>query len=539
MHMQKDEDKISLSPYTRAFITLLQQIKPKPPVDEFSQIEVSSTASFFSVFYEKIRNAIEYREQNLIRRAAIERILKRRLSLNPSGRGEAENLVKELLWAGYFPQNTLSYNDIEKTQRLINNYLYLYKISRKGIKNSRLFSEFILSLITCEIEELLSPDEAKKQEYYLYFVFQILKNRIKIKDLDDPQLQDLYIFIAVDKIYGQGDKSYLRYHLFKLMYGRVQPLNKTQLKRISADLIKETFALIQKSLENPYSEKIARFIRKEKASFLILREITEKDPFQAEKTLQSKKLLWQQVEQTCQQKYALTTKKLNSAAVKSLIYIFITKMLFALILEYPLSEFIYGEVDYLSIGINSIFPPALMFLIIMLTSPPDEKNTKRIFERIIHIIDKDQSYENSTAFITKKQKQKKPILIFIFSIFYLLTFFLVLYWISRILDIFNFNLISKALFIFFVSVVSFFAYRVRQIAAEYLLSYKSPFYQPIVDFFFMPILSLGRFFSKEMGRLNIFIIIFDFLIEAPFKLIIEIIEEWIKFIRQKKEEISA
>ncbi len=536
--MQKDDDKISLSPYAQAFITLLQQIRPKPPVDEFSQIEISSTASFFSVFYEKIRNAIEYREQNLIRRAAIERILRRRLSLNPSGKDEAENLIKELLWAGYFPQNSLSYNDIEKTQRLIDNYLYIYKTATKTNKNPAFFSDFIFSLMTCEIEELLSPTEAEKQEYYLYFVFQVLKNRIKIKDLDDPQLQDLYIFIAVDKVYGQGDKNYLRYHLFKLMYGKIQPLDPIQLKRLTPELIKQAFTLIQKSLENPYSEKIARFVRKERAAFLILREIAEKDPFQAEKILQSKKLLWQQVEQTCREKYALTKKRLNSAAIKSLIYIFITKMLFALILEYPLSEFLYGQVDYLSIGINSIFPPALMFLIIMLTSPPDEKNTKRIFERIIHIIDKDQSYENATAFITKKQKPKKPILIFAFSIFYLFTFFLVLYWISRILDLFNFNLISKALFIFFVSVVSFFAYRVRQIAKEYLLSYKSPFYQPIVDFVFMPILSIGKFFSKEMGRLNFFIIIFDVLIEAPFKLIIEIIEEWIKFIRQKKEEMS-
>ena len=33
---------------------------------------------FFALVYEKVRNAVEYREDHLILRAAIERILKRR-----------------------------------------------------------------------------------------------------------------------------------------------------------------------------------------------------------------------------------------------------------------------------------------------------------------------------------------------------------------------------------------------------------------------------------------------------------------------------
>ena len=60
---------------------------------------------------------------------------------------------------------------------------------------------------------------------------------------------------------------------------------------------------------------------------------------------------------------------------------------------------------------------------------------------------------------------------------------------------------------------------------------------PVVDFFFMPILSLGKFFSSEIAKLNFFIFIFDFIIEAPFKLIFEVDEEWISFVRKRKEEI--
>src|SRR5688572_17968529 len=95
------ESNIELSHYTKAFLKNFLAIKPKLPPDEVSRIDVSQTVSFFALAYERVRNAVEYRESHLIRRAAIERILKRRLSLNPQGEGEAENLVRELLWARY------------------------------------------------------------------------------------------------------------------------------------------------------------------------------------------------------------------------------------------------------------------------------------------------------------------------------------------------------------------------------------------------------------------------------------------------------
>ena len=52
----------------------------------------------------------------------------------------------------------------------------------------------------------------------------------------------------------------------------------------------------------------------------------------------------------------------------------------------------------------------------------------------------------------------------------------------------------------------------------------------------MPILSLGKFFSSEIAKLNFFIFIFDFIIEAPFKLIFEVVEEWISTLCEKEKK---
>ena len=60
----------------------------------------------------------------------------------------------------------------------------------------------------------------------------------------------------------------------------------------------------------------------------------------------------------------------------------------------------------------------------------------------------------------------------------------------------------------------------------------------LVDFFSLPILRVGQWLSTSISRINIFIFIFDFIIEAPFKLFLNVLEEWFAFMKEKKEELQ-
>lgn len=53
----------------------------------------------------------------------------------------------------------------------------------------------------------------------------------------------------------------------------------------------------------------------------------------------------------------------------------------------------------------------------------------------------------------------------------------------------------------------------------------------------MPVLSVGKVLSSGISKINIFGFVFDFFIEAPFKLIVEVVEEWVRFVRERREEI--
>jgi len=58
-------------------------------------IFVDEIASRVASFYEKIRGIIEWREEHLLRKTAIERVLRRRLVFQKSG----EEIAEPLVWA--------------------------------------------------------------------------------------------------------------------------------------------------------------------------------------------------------------------------------------------------------------------------------------------------------------------------------------------------------------------------------------------------------------------------------------------------------
>jgi hypothetical protein len=533
-----EEEKIPLSKYTHALLNAIKAIKPKPKPDDISKITVSQTVSFLAIVYEKIRNAVEYREEHLIRRAAIERILRRRFALNPSVKGEAENILRELLWARYFPNGSLGEEDIDTIQKIIDRYLLVKKLTMAGRDGNtrKMIDEFLMDMLTCEVEETLAPTETLRDSSYMYFVYQILRDKVKISHIKDEQ-KDAYLLTAIDKTYRKSDRPYQRYHLFITFY---QPLQKYSDKEIQAfsTKIPDIFKKIDEMRHHSYVENLAKFVKRQLPPFLILFEIINKKGKEVEEIISVKERLWQEVDVMCREKYQQVKSKLRGVAIKSLIYIFLTKMLMAIILEYPVSKALFNDVNTKAIIINSVFPPILMLIIIFFFKLPGEDNTKKIFQRIIEVVDEDKSFETKVAYISNRLKVKKPVQVFGFTIFYSFTFLVTLYLIYLVLDLLEFNIISKGIFIFFVSVVSFFSYRIKRIVNEYKLDEKEGILTPVVDFFFMPILSLGKFFSSEVARLNFASVIFDFIIEAPFKLLIQIVEDWISFVRARKEEIA-
>lgn len=532
-------DAIELSQMAEALLDSLHtSSKPKAPL-EGEQYKVSETVSFFGFAYEKIRNAVEFNEEHLIRRLAIARILRRRLAINPKGTGEGENLAREILWGRYIPADMLSLSDVKLMQKIIDTYIsFFHKIrATHNVKDTDSLNNIIFDLLSTEIEETLSKESSSKKAAEMYFFYQTLVRKIKIEGVADD-VRDTYFYVAAEQALAKNDNPFIMYHIFLLRYGMLHMMDEAQLEATAREFntyLTEAHAI----LRNPFNEKLTKFAQKQSAPFRILYSILEKHPDKAEqrKLLSSESALKEAVEKTCNDRYQLTSTKLRNAAIRSITYIFLTKMILVLIFEIPLTKLIYGELEMLSIGINTLFPPFLMGIIVSIISPPSSQNTKRIYNRIVDILDSDPGFESTTTLVTESKASNRPLLLLGFSLIYLLAFFVVFTSIFVILDIMGFNIISKAIFIFFISVVAFFGYRIRQTAKEYVLEMESNVVISFITFLFLPILYVGKFLSSQVARINLFIIFFDYIFEAPFKFVIQIVEEWSRFLKARKDEL--
>jgi hypothetical protein len=111
--------------------TALEEIEPK---GEISTIHVDEIASKVAVLYEKVRKIVDWKEEHLLRRGAIERILKRRLigelsnsSILPPGQPQkmAEPLVLELIRGGHFHNDHIPRQKVNEVEQILRKYIFI------------------------------------------------------------------------------------------------------------------------------------------------------------------------------------------------------------------------------------------------------------------------------------------------------------------------------------------------------------------------------------------------------------------------------
>lgn len=532
--------RLAISKYTEALIKRWEEGTPKTSASP-NKISVSQTVSFAAFLYEKMRNAVEFREEHLIKRAAVERMLKRRMILNENGRDIAEPLIKELLWARYYENNTIGEEKIGEIQSIIDKYFFLRNELAKGRRGreQEQIASFILEVLSCEIEENLSPDP--KREAFINYVYQILRPHVAPFGEEGEAERDVQVYIAVERTFAHSDTPIIRYHLLKLSIPEITHITWKSAEKILPTLY-DVYQRIEKDLEHPFADRVRNRIKKQMAPFLILRDIFEKNSHSLKSIITDESKLKYKVDEVCRSRYDQSRDKLRRTGVRSFIYILLTKTIFAFLIEIPYDLYVLKHLSYFSIFINVIFPPLLMAVIILSVTIPGDDNTRRIFQLIKGTIDNDPDTPDvikGSIVIGKKGRTRGLLFNTIFSSLYLLTYLISFGSIIYVLSLLNFSPVSQGIFIFFITLVTFFAYKVIQITQEYQVVEREGLLTPLVDFFFLPIIRVGQWLSGEvLTRFNIFIFFFDFIIEMPFKAIVEVFDEWVRFVRIKKEEIN-
>jgi hypothetical protein len=284
--------------------------------------------------------------------------------------------------------------------------------------------------------------------------------------------------------------------------------------------------------------QLKRIISRYTVFFSILVDVIKENPVGVYENFKNDpKAFAREIKDICKKRYKVAKSKLWRAGARSIIYIFCTKSIFVFLLEIPVITFFGDPVNFFSLAINISFPAFLLFLIILFTKLPSDDNSARIVGGIEEIVFKEK--ERKEPFKLRPAIVRNPLMNTIFSVIYGVVFLLSVSFVIWILNSISFNWVSIIIFLFFLAFVSYFAIRIKKATRELIvIEAKENILGLLSDFFYTPVIAVGKWLSEKFSRINVFVFILDFIIEAPFKIFVEIAEEWTRYVRERKDQIS-
>ncbi|MEA1963333.1 MAG: hypothetical protein U9M94_03815 [Patescibacteria group bacterium] len=523
-----------------------EQSKAEAKEDEVPKINVSELISKMSFYYEKIRNTVDYKEEHLLRKNAIERIIKRKVviegTISVKGVNSVEiarHLLTELIRAAYLPNNSIPETKIGEVAKTIKKYLDLKRAIAKvkgwGLSEKNDLNNWIIALAASDIEERLGLSKINRT--VVDYINKILLKNIELPgDSEYETDKEIQIFLGIHRCYLKFDRDMMSFILFKYYVADWKNPNAEKIEEVAAKIVFLRKA-INKQLEHPMVKQLNRIISRYTVFFAILTDVIKENPVAVYESIKKDpKVFPREIKKACGKKYKESSKKLWRAAVRSIIYIFITKSVFAVLLELPATKWFGEELNVISLIINISFPAVLLFFIVLFTKMPSEDNSNKIKEGIEEVVF--EEHERKEPFRLRKPARRSKSMGLIFGILYFITFFFSFGAVIWALNKINFTWVSIVIFLFFLTFVSFFSIRIRKNARDMIIiPPRENILSFISDFFYIPIVAVGKWMSEKFSQVNVFVFILDFIIEAPFKIFVEIAEEWTRYVRERKEDI--
>lgn len=502
-------------------------------------IHVDEIASKIAKFYEQVRKVVDYREEHLLRKNSIVRALRRHVLLKKEEpKNEiAESLVKEIIRAGHLPNDTIPERKIKDVEEIISSLLFLLdRLQRAVLEAEERFNrrEWLIRMVASAIEETLDPPY--RDRLIAEAMFFAYKDRLVVKGRDLPdQTRLIQLFIAIERALLRVDEDQLSWRLSRFLWGNWLGAGAEALQETAKKL-----PAMQRELEAYGAHELAphffRFCNRYNTVFLLLGDAI----FNARNYLQDPEELFRNevsletvIGEVYRKRYEQQKRKLRRFAFFTVISLFISKVLVALLIEIPIDVYVTRGFSFTHAAANIAFPPFLMLLILGFIRMPSKKNLERVQEEVRAVAFADTQKE----YLLVIPQERKGLAQRIARGGYWVVSLAVLWGLLKLLWSLGFSMASIVVFVLFTSIVAATGLRVHNRSREISLEEGKPTFKAfLVDLFFMPLVSLGQWVISGMRKLAFLVVAMN-MIEAPFQVFIGFIENFNAFIKRKKDEL--
>lgn len=545
---------MTLSHYLQQYLRAYQRDYDYAHQGIIASFDVDDLALSVGKFYEQIRKVIDWKEENALRRGAISRAIKRNLvtqiySITRDDQQKlqnlAESMVLELMRSGYFDNNFINTEKVQRVSHILYKYLIIlqdlnianHQLSKADLKSKLKLQTWTIEVAACEIEECLMPPF--KTTALVDLMNQVMTERIKIlpKIVLSDNDKNIFLQIAIWRSLFGADDYFLSFILFKILKNDFL-LNQCEFSRQQVCDFINQYTVCHQYLNHHWGKQFLRITNKYDAAYRLIglianqanfTSISEGETFFSDETA---------VEKLFNQIYQKKIKNLKISLLKAAFWttlsILIANIASVLILEIPVAGMLGYDFGWWAIFWDIMIPSIAMFALVMLIRPPKKENQPVVWAEIKKIIYQDNQQD---VYELRLNTQSGSFLQNFFTSLAVIAGVVGLMGIGSLFYLAGLPITSVYLNVVYLTMVLFASLNIRSKAQAVTIYEHTGFGDFLLDIFALPLARIGQWFAKKWKEYNIFSIIFSIIIDVPFSLLIGFIEEWRHFLKETKSEI--
>jgi hypothetical protein len=513
-------------------------------------IHVNDIAIAVAKFYEMIRKVVDWKDDYTLRRSAIERILKRLLFSRVAGLKNdytddpaviAETITNDLIRGGHLPNDEIPQERVEYVTLSISKYLEFLKYSTTAkelpnIKDHINFTTFIIEIMACEIEDILS--DPFKEKLIILTMTKLIHERLRITPKDSITQDELnaHIFISVCRTVYDLDDSYIMYHLLQFQYPDWKTLNAERIKELSSEMIK-IWTQEHEVLNHAISKELYNICEKVDTIFVLLDDFLQKhrnDPEEIKQIISQKNRFTEEIREFYQKRFMSLKTRLFRLAIFSTFSVFASNWVTFFLVEIPMAKIFFEGFNAFTTFIDFLIPTIVMFLLVLIIRPPPAKNIDSVLSTLYSFVYKN---EKVSLYEIRLNRRGNSVLMFFIIAFYIFLTLIGFLAVGYVFYKAGLPITSVAFDTLTIALTVFAAVNIRNKSKELIVDEKTSLTEFVMDMFSVPVAKVGSFLAKKWKEYNIVAIFFSVVIETPFNLITKIIESWSDFLKERRNEL--
>ena len=514
-----------ITPIGRQFIDMLRHAdavvaKRQDDRKHAEKIHIVGAGRTLTAAYEQLRNAAEYTEEHLLLQRAIRRFYKRLFLTRDAKRAaqSGEELAVELTFAGYIANDSITQQQLTEINTFAAQYYAAYEEMVQAGHVSYA-DDWVIGTLAVHVESVFA--DHSKRAAFAQFAYRYFMDIVPAPAGEENH--DTCVFIGVHRHLLKSDNATIRAALLERY--QVSPAHIDQFVQLNLHL--------DKLLLTNAADKVGRIINRRGAALRVLWRMVEEEPDIADLLSDHKKFM-AAYESQINREYRQLNKKINRGIVKSVVFLIITKFLIGIGLEVPYDFIIHGEIVWLPLIMNLLFPPLFMILLRLTLVMPTRVNTTALMDQMEALL---YVSPRPTIALAKNNGQQNPYPV-AFNILYAFLFVLVFGSVAWGLWLIGFSALHLAIFFLFLSTASFLGFRLSRLIREIeTIDAEQNGIALMRDFLYLPFVVVGRWISEKYSRVNIVALVLDMLIELPLKTVLRLVQQWSRFISTKKDEL--